>query len=214
VVSISHPATTALYDPSLAKVLNLGPSADVIQQTLFDVGPDSPCTADPYNPANTKNCQLRSTNVLTGAVANPIAQNVVLLKAQYGVDCLNNGDIQWTSATNTNLCGDPIKAQGTNAPVVYDIASVAAFDKWALRRIRAIRVGIVVRSDEPELKNDNLKFVNRPAMVLFDCSAHDNTCPGRIVVPNSVLTDYYRFRTYETVVPLRNSIWNWDPLIT
>jgi type IV pilus assembly protein PilW len=198
VVRINHPAT-AVYDPSVAKVLNLGPAADATQQTLFDVAGG----------------QLRSTNRLSGAVANPIAQNVVLMKAQYGVDCLNNGVIQWTSATNTNLCGDPLAGPGTKAAVVYDSASVQAFDKWALRRIRAIRVGIVVRSDEPELKNDNLKFGNRPAMVLFDCSAHtDVGCPGRIAVPNSVLTDYYRFRTYETVIPLRNAIWNWDPLIT
>ena len=201
VVRIDHPGT-AIYNPAVAKLLNLGPIADATQQTLFDV----------------INGQLRSTNLLVaGATANPIAQNIVLLKAQYGVDCANNGVLSWTSATAVNLCADPLALQGTKVPILYDRASVQAFDKWALRRIRAIRVGIVVRSDEPQLPKGPTDPQHGPVnqtMVLFDCSAHDATCPGRIVINNAVLTDYYRFRTYETVVPLRNAIWNWDPIIT
>jgi hypothetical protein len=44
--------------------------------------------------------------------------------------------------------------------------------------------------------------------VLFDCSTHDATCQGRVALNNTVLTDGWRFRFYETVVPLRNAIWN------
>jgi len=45
--------------------------------------------------------------------------------------------------------------------------------------------------------------------VLFDCSTHDNACPGRLTgtiagSPNGS----YRYRVYETVVPLRNQLWN------
>jgi type IV pilus assembly protein PilW len=201
VVRINH-AATAIYNPTTAKIVNLGPTADATQQTLFDV----------------LNGQLRSTNLAAvPPIANPIAQNVVLLKAQYGVDCLNNGVISWTPATAVNLCGDPLVAQGTSGPVMYTPASVQAFDRFALRRIRAIRIGIVVRSDEPELPKGPTDPQHGPvnqSMVLFDCSTHNTACQGRVLLDNTVLTDYYRFRTYETVIPLRNPIWNWDPIIS
>jgi hypothetical protein len=44
--------------------------------------------------------------------------------------------------------------------------------------------------------------------VLFNCSTNNAACQGRIVLDNTVLADNYRYRTYETVVPLRNAIWN------
>ena len=31
---------------------------------------------------------------------------------------------------------------------------------------------------------------------------------GEDSLDNTILTDYYRFRTYETIVPMRNAIWN------
>jgi type IV pilus assembly protein PilW len=215
VVRINHGAT-ALYNPTTAKVVNLGQVGDATQQTLFDVTAPTKPAATPCNASFL--CQLRSTNLLVaGAAANPISQNIVLLKAQYGVDCNNNGIISWTPATANNLCGDPIGAQGTTGPVMYAPANVQAFDKWALRRIRAIRIGIVVRSDEPELPKGPTDPVHGPvnqSVVLFDCSTHNAACQGRVVLDNTLLTDYYRFRTYETVIPLRNPIWNWDPIIS
>ena len=184
IISISHAATANLYLPDLpAQLINMGPSIgpSTATRTLFDI----------------VGGQLRTTDLYAaGAVANPIAQNVVLLKAQYGVDCNNNGVILWTTATATNLCGD-----GVN----YTPADLQAYVLAQLVRIRAIRVGIVVRSDEPDLKATSL---TGQTAVLFDCSTHNALCQGRISLTNAVLTDGYRFRTYEIVVPMRNAIWN------
>jgi len=68
-----------------------------------------------------------------------------------------------------------------------------------------------VRSDEPDLKDDTLLAANRPDVILFNCSANTNAgCPGRITLTagngNQIIQDYWRYRVYETVVPLRNSI--------
>ena len=85
IVKLTHPGVvvgnyTSGAPPDGSKVLNLGQQGDVAR-TLYDINND----------------QLRSTDLLTaGATANPIAQNVVLVKAQYGIDCLGNGVISWT----------------------------------------------------------------------------------------------------------------------
>jgi hypothetical protein len=48
---------------------------------------------------------------------------------------------------------------------------------------------------------------------LFNCSANDNTCLQRVRLQvgtqasGKILQDHWRYRTYETVVPLRNSIY-------
>ena len=60
-----------------------------------------------------------------------------------------------------------------------------------------------MRSDEPDLKD---KALTGQTAVLFNCST--GACQGSIALDNTILTDYYRFRTYETIVPMRNAIWN------
>ena len=46
---------------------------------------------------------------------------------------------------------------------------------------------------------------------LFNCSANTNAaCPRRLMIDstNNVLQDLYRYRIYETTIPLRNALWN------
>jgi type IV pilus assembly protein PilW len=196
-VTLTHPLVTGLYaagtPPDGATLLNLGQDGESVR-TLYDVVND----------------QLRSTDLFAAAPANPIAQNVVLMKVQYGIDCAANGVVLWTSATASNVCG--VGDSYTEDDLMRDpVADPASNDKKfgtpgaTIARMRAIRIGIVVRSDEPDLKDAALKGQTG---VLFDCSAHNATCQGRITLNNAVLTDGYRFRYYETVVPMRNAIWN------
>ncbi len=102
-----------------------------------------------------------------------------------------------------------------------------------LNRIVAVRIGVVVRGDEPDLKlltdptNVDLQTqargilsATRPPVVLFNCSTNNAGCQSRMVVPMggtptgsatcapAVICDYWRYRTYETVIPLRNAIYS------
>jgi type IV pilus assembly protein PilW len=187
-VGLSHPALANLYTPTGAvdgpSVLNLG-QVDESTRTLFDV----------------VNAQLRTTDLFANAPAVPIAQNVVLMKAQYGVDCANNGVVTWTSATNSGVCGLNFRPDDF-MPVA---PAAPAWNAVMLARIRAVRIAIVVRSDEPDLKDPAL--VNQTA-TLFDCSTHDAACQGRIPITNATLADGWRHRIYETIVPMRNAIYN------
>ncbi len=205
-VALSHPPLSkATYLPTGstdgASVLNLGQVGEA-SRTFFDVGPGAgACT-----PA--QSCQLRSTDLLTpGATAVPIAQNVVLFKAQYGVDCAANGVITWTSATASGVCGRNYTPDDFMPPapaVAAQGMTTVQYAQW-LSRIRAVRIAVVVRSDEPDLKDPAL--VGQTA-TLFDCSTHDAACQGSVAIDNTVLSDGWRYRTYETIVPMRNAIYN------
>lgn len=112
-----------------------------------------------------------------------VADNVVSLQAQYGHDANNNGRVEAGEWTTT----DPV----TDA-------------QWA--NVLAVRVGILMRSGQ------------------FERSAVTTTVPswtgGQFVITNlddsasgTTPTDpadnwrNYRYRVYETVVPLRNILW-------
>ncbi len=194
-----------------ARLLNLGPQG-LASRIQYDVDP--------------VNAVLRTTDLLTtnALVVNPVAQNIVLMKAQYGIDTDTNGIVDcWTSAV-VGPCGD------------FTDTAVRQFTNLQMSRILAVRIGVVVRSDEPDLRAINnplnaviqaearalLAATPRPAVILFNCSANTNAiCQNRITVPAAagippgaatcapaVICDYWRYRTFETIVPLRNAIFN------
>jgi hypothetical protein len=167
---------------------------------------------------------LQTTDLLTGnaLVVNPIAQNIVLMKVQYGVDNTADGIVDcWTPADNSTPCGD------------YSAATMRVAPPATLNRVLAVRIGVVVRGDEPDLKlltdptNQDLKdqargilSATRPPVVLFNCTTNTNAaCQSRVVVPMggaggaatcapAVICDYWRYRVYETVIPLKNAIYS------
>lgn len=140
----------------------------------------------------------------------PLAQNVVLLKAQYGVDV--NGDNLldcWTDAVAANPCNG-LDYSGPTDPKTLAGGGPFATNATAaqLRAIKAVRVAIVVRSEHQERPDAlSASLVGQTAW-LFNCAANNATCLRRIQIDNTILNDYSRYRIYETVIPLRNSLWN------
>jgi type IV pilus assembly protein PilW len=111
---------------------------------------------------------------------------VVQLKVQYGIDTDGDGAVDaWFS--------------GASSP--WQTAEVMAAPAATLSRIKAVRVGIIVRSETYD------RNITRPfAWSLFDCpSADQSQCAGRL---SGALPAGWRYRVYETTVPLRNQIWN------
>ena len=77
-----------------------------------------------------------------------------------------------------------------------------------IRAIKAVRVALVVRSEDVAKADAvNATLVNQSAWI-FNCAANDATCQGRIQLDNTILQDYGRYRIYEATIPLRNAIWN------
>ena len=219
------PVTAIPYNVgSPAKLLNLGP-VGMATRVRYDI--------------DAVNAAMRTTDLLAVPPAAPapvpVAQNVVLMKVQYGIDPTvlptgaHDGVVNcWTAAVNGSACSN-------GASNDFSDAAVRNFSLAQLNSILAVRIGIVVRSDEPDLRlltdptNAGLSaeargLLNgtRPQPYLFNCSANtDAACPGRVQVPMgaaaragsptcvpAVICDYWRYRTYEVVVPIRNAIYS------
>jgi len=219
------PVTAIAYEKDRpAKLLNLGP-VGMATRVRYDI--------DAVNGA------LRTTDLLAVPPATPtpvpIAQNVVLMKVQYGIGPViipsgaHDGIVTcWTAATNGSSCSNGVDSN-------FSDAAVRNFSLVQLNSILAVRIGIVVRSDEPDLQlltqpsNAELRAEVRGLLsstrsqpYLFNCSANtDAACAGRVRLPMgagtdpgspgclpAIICDYWRYRTYDVVVPLRNAIYS------
>jgi len=172
IIEIAHTGLAETFAQS-SLLLNFGPRGRV-QRVRYDVVDGT----------------LRSLDLVTpGATPNPLASNIVTVKAQYGIDVDNDGFMDtWVSADR--------------AP--WDPASVLAAPAAALVRIKAVRIGLIVKSEAYD--RDQTRRFN---WALFDCGLADRTqCAGRL---EGSLPPRWRYRTYEISVPLRNPIWNARP---
>jgi len=205
-------------------LLNLGPQ-DLATRIQYDVDP--------------ANAVLRSTDLLVvppnPLVTVPIAQNIVLMKVQYGIgsNVLANGAHDgivtcWTEAIDGSACSNGVNNN-------FSDNAVRGFNLTQFNSILAVRIGVVVRNDEPDLRlltdPSNPELIaesagiisgTRPPVYLFNCSANTNAaCQGRVQVPMglganprtglcgaNVICDYWRYRAYETIVPIRNAIYS------
>lgn len=173
--------TTVAFTTS-SWMFNMGPAGQT-QRVLYDVSGDV----------------LRSTDLFTaGAAANPIASNIMLVKAQYGIDTDNDGVLDSWVAGEGAWAPDNVLAMPMYPPTPTSAAV-------ALSRIKAVRVGVIVRSEQYDRD-----VTGNYSWVLFDCADTDKTkCSGRLAATStSAFPANWRYRTYETVIPLRNQIWN------
>jgi type IV pilus assembly protein PilW len=185
VVTITHSAVAAAVGATL---FNLGP-AKLVQKVLYDV--------------NGGNLRSRSLLDANGAPSdaqapNPIASNMVNMKIQYGIDDVGDGLIHhWVPGVSGTPYGD------------WDPATLLAAPIATLNRIKAARIAILVRSEQADKELAGQGF-NRT--VFSDCAdAAAGSCSVTFDIPAIAAgTQPYgwRYRVYETVIPLRNEVWN------
>ena len=155
---------------------------------LFNTGPANRAQRVLYDVAGGT---LRSTNLFdAGAVPNPIASNIVNFKIQYGIDNNNDGRLDtWVPATGA-----------------WTPATLMAAPLPVINSIKAVRIGIIVQSEQFDRDVGDFDWV------LFNCEDPiAANCPGRLagtIAASTSPAGNWRYRIYETVVPLRNHLWN------
>jgi type IV pilus assembly protein PilW len=173
------------------RVVNLGPFPARIQLTVVN---------DSLNPS--ENNQLVQVNAW-GEIADliPMAEQIVQLKAQYGLD--DGGD-------NGSVLRDVYKADDN---IVDRYVREVPAD-W--KQVLSVRVALVSRSNAPERPTTGTDCDATPD---FSAALDDDTYPVRwargpdapLGQPIDVRTtgDWrcYKYKVYETVVPLRNMLW-------
>ena len=143
-------------------------------------------SVDPATNSLRSQDQFTKTPPLTTATTPvPLVSDVVNLKAQYGLDIDNDGVVDtWQDATSG----------------VWTAASLPTQPIATLKQIRAVRVAIVTRSAQYEKDP-----VTTGPLRMF-CSPPVTPCPVEMSVTGD--DQHYRYQVLESVVPLRNALWN------
>lgn len=147
-----------------------------------------------YTYSITSNQLARQVNAGT---VDPNVAEIVNMQAQYGVSAsgLDNKITSWVPATGATW-GATLTQANRN-------------------RIKAIRVAIVARNGllEKEVVSTACSGTDtaNPTGVCAWEGAADNPAPT-IDLSNIASWDHYRYRVYETIIPIRSIIWNKDRL--
>lgn len=139
---------------------------------------------------------LRQTDLnVADGVPQPLASNVVNMKLQYGIDTDNDGIAdKWVKAIDNGTDGD------------YSKDGILAMSYVDLSRIKAVRIAVIVRSEQFD---KNLGAWSPANAIFGDCGSFACPAAPSITYAASIAPPgNFRYRAYETVVPLRNAIWN------
>jgi hypothetical protein len=181
VVTVSHtdPGVAATFSGSGASLFNMGPLTSS-QKVRYDL---------------TGAFVLRSTSLFkadgtpnddTSPPPNPLASNVVNMKLLYGIDTTGSGALTWVNA-NTSLW-TPLELMSTT-PSTNLIAQ--------LKTLKAVRIGLIVRGEQWDRDAPDVSWT------LFGGhlnGGYEGTFPS--------VGGNFRYRTYETIIPIRNELWN------
>ena len=128
---------------------------------------------------NTGTSTLQSQNQLpANGPINPVVSDVVNVKALFGLDTDNDGAIDTWQAASGN----------------WSAANLPTQPLATLQQVRAVRVAIVTRSAQYEKD----AVTAGPLSILG----------GAVSMTLTADQQHYRYKVFETIVPLRNAVWN------
>jgi len=197
-----------LYPYLAGKVMNLGQNP--VRETFsLTVG-----NADP-----SKNNKLYVQNIWADAAdpasqTQPVAEQIVALKAEYGMDdSNNNGSVTHAAyAVDDNIIDNYVDSNAATAPNNLNAAQYQGQQGW--QRVRSVRLAVVSRSlvaakplsgttcdatpDFTDDANYQVRWARGP-----DAPA------GKKIDLRNTGADWrcYKYKVYESVVPLRNVFW-------
>ncbi|MDR0770298.1 MAG: PilW family protein [Burkholderiales bacterium] len=132
----------------------------------------------------------------------PVITGVVSFRAQYGIGSITND----LNLSDNYVIGPVDQWVFADADSGWDMATVQALP-WndapgqaAIRQIKAVRLSIIVRADEPDHQ-----FTQPTSLTQFAECPTGMTCPDS---PAPTFPAGWRYRMYETEIPLKNAIWN------
>jgi type IV pilus assembly protein PilW len=174
-------------------------------------------------------CNMRTADcscaggACTAANWAPIIENVVYMKAQYGMDTNDDGIVDtfdtricrnttttYTPVANDNFGNSWATSSDSNGDGLNDTWTPAAPSTYDWSRVMAIRVALVVRSAQFEKTN-----VSPATIQLWPDATSNSGCNGTAILSNGPNTGpvwtvpdrQYRYRVFETIIPMRNAIW-------
>jgi type IV pilus assembly protein PilW len=152
--------------------------------------------------------RLQATNLGADSAAlapAPVLDNIVSIKAQYGFD---------TRAGVAFAPGDGVVIKEWSSSMINADNAGVTGDAGDYQRITALRIAVVARSKVPERPQPGQACVAQvPDPRWIFTAKEPSTAPlAKVMVDLTVPGDTvdwkcYRYRTFESVIPLRNSAW-------
>lgn len=171
---------------------------------IFNLGPEAGLSFHTWSVSGGV-LRLRGTNLPgASAVAQPVADNIVAFKAQYGLD------------TRTGTAFEPEKGMQVSAwsATMTDAdGDGTAGGPGDYQRIAALRIAVVARSKTPQRPDAQGNCDATPeALTVFERDQPSGVSAVPAVLDLAVAGDTvnwrcYRYRAFETIVPLRNAGW-------
>jgi type IV pilus assembly protein PilW len=149
------------------------------------------------NPATST---LNRTAVVNGvSTTSPMVEGVANIQAQYGI----------SAAANSNQVTQWVDASGaTWAPGVITVAN--------RNRIKAVRIAVIARNTQREASSVSTTCSSTtaatPTGVCAWAGSATSPAPAVDLSPADANWARYRYRVFETIIPLRNVIWSKDTL--
>jgi type IV pilus assembly protein PilW len=124
-----------------------------------------------------------------------VTDHIVLLKAQYGLD-------RRTGADFTPETGMQVTSWSASMPDADNDGTAGSAGDYT--RVAAVRIAVVARSRNPDKPNaaTGLCTATTALPTIFGAAA-----PTVSVAGDAVPWQCYRYRVFETIVPIRNSGW-------
>jgi type IV pilus assembly protein PilW len=197
-----------------------------VNTRFFDLGSEPAFNVYRVMNSTLSVCNMRIADcgdITVAANWSPVIENVVYMKAQYGMDTNDDGivdtfDSRICRDTDTPYTAGPGDNFGDSWTTSSDSDANGLHDAWApglpsaydWSRVMAIRLAIVVRSAQYEKTN-----VTAATLKLWPDATSNSGCNNAATftgTPNTgpvwtVPDRQYRYRIFETIIPLRNAIW-------
>jgi type IV pilus assembly protein PilW len=183
----------------------IGTSGFLINDLLFNLGSSLSIQAYAVRNGNLTVCDYMAYNCGKSSYASPIdsnvwvpiSSNVVSLRAEYGRDTSNIGTSSMSGILDTY---DQI-TPGSAA----DSSGLLPYCSWA--RVVGLRIAAVTRSAEYD-KTKPTSAAPTWAGSTVTTSTPVNAIALPIVLSNDSSWQYYRYKTLQTVIPMRTMIWS------
>ena len=185
------PTTTITRAVGGAYPFNKPGGSGVIYTTngaLLDLGPAP--TRDVFSVVNN---QLTVIPTLTSNAAQVVADNIVQLKVQYGMD--NGG-------ADPSLPGPHTANDG----IIDTYTTVVPATSQAWNQMLTVRIGLVARSAEPE-KPSGAGPGCDTTTVTPTWSGSTGATPNPFNLTANAQWQCYRYKVFETVIPIKNILW-------
>jgi type IV pilus assembly protein PilW len=215
---INTGTTCALSSVTAVSAAGVSPISVTLQNTTGAVAGANLACMGAWNEisyaVNPTTGNLDRTSVVNGvSTTAPSVVGVVNLQVQYGIaDTANSNQItRWVNAKN-NADWGATTVDGAATGVDWGTGLTVA----NRNRIKAVRVAVVARNakiEAPTVTNACGSITSIAATGLCAWQGSDTSpAPAIDLSPGNSTWGRYRYRVFETIVPLRNVIWSKDTL--